>query len=720
MIDPRKTHRPSGRTSIVSHPDRSLASRLTRTTLLEPTTREVGARPIRWSLLALPLVVAGLVFAVREVGRVERVLAAEGSRAARVIVYELKPGTDVRVPIEPGTEVFRIVAHAVRKTSLTNVPHDARLLITASGERGTRTDDIRFAAPGTTARVTPEDSELVVGDPVAVNVDVHDLGRGELTIALTSIVEADGVLVRIYRREAVSGKQLVARPERLGPEGRAHLAKTAGELSWDELELAEQEVLLAARWKRVAALPHANKGLPTHAVAVSGPPMRATSGDVEPAITVFDLRGDERGAVLAHGKVVVRGRADGDEEAIVHATVRHLDGRVDEIDGKGEVTVEVAEGAEAGIELTRSTPGILSIRASDPNKLEGTGHVGAWRTTKARPAVVNAGNEPIVLRVSARRPVPRDAAGEVPIVLDATISAPSSGKEPNVFAKVADPKALDPKGVGGGPKDQTVTLRAMRARSIYERYDVRAPSSAPTASAVFHVLVPAGGSATLAPAEGEIDLSLAELDPGATPRPVRAWPADGPGPAVRKTGDQEWGGFVGRWPSNAGAFQSSEDGRTTIRIPHRLVPLPEPQTGTPSFRIKRPPAGDAITRNGRLFDPTTVSFEIDVPAGEALVLPVRAYAKEPLDLIAKIDGDVPDRRDRGVAERITTARKIAVTEEVRSIVVLGDDLPAGKHVLTFVPPPGKKAWVHLPWMPRPRLPGAPPPDPHWIEGDLED
>jgi hypothetical protein len=53
-------------------------------------------------------------------------------------------------------------------------------------------------------------------------------------------------------------------------------------------------------------------------------------------------------------------------------------------------------------------------------------------------------------------------------------------------------------------------------------------------------------------------------------------------------------------------------------------------------------------------------------------------------------------------------------------VVLGDDLEPGTHVLTFTPPPGKKAWVHLPWMIHPRKPGSPPPDPHWIDGDLDD
>jgi hypothetical protein len=150
------------------------------------------------------------------------------------------------------------------------------------------------------------------------------------------------------------------------------------------------------------------------------------------------------------------------------------------------------------------------------------------------------------------------------------------------------------------------------------------------------------------------------------------------------------------------------------------VPVIEPEPKAPSFRIKRPDAADIITRHGQTFDPSTVTYEIEVPKGEPLVLPVRIFTNEKMDIVAKIDGDVPDRKPIGVAERVTTPRLMTVNDEMKSIVVLGDDLPPGKHFLTFVPPAGKKAWIHLPWVPKPRLPGSPPREPHWIEGDLED
>lgn len=698
-LNPRRS-----RTSIVSHPERSLASRLTRLSILEPTTREVGVKPVRWSLLALPLVAFGLVFAVREVSRVEKVLSAEGSRAQRVIVYELRPGGELRVPIEPGTEVFRVVAHAMRKGALSNTLHEAQLVFTAKGDKGTRTDEVKFAAPGTTGRVTPEDAAFIVGDPVAINVDTHGLGTGELKVALASIADADGVLIRVYRREHLDDKAVAGRPSHLRDEGKSRLAHHAGEVDWDELDPAEQALLLGARWRRVAALPNANKGVVTRAIAVAGATMSDGVADPDPALVSYDVRADERVAVIAHGKTVVRARAEGDAESKVVATVRHMDGRVDNIEGKGEITIDVSSDDEVGIEITRQSPGLLSLRGTDPNKLETPGRVAAWRADKDRPVVIRAGAEPLVLRVSARRAVPRNAVETFSVVLDATITSADG------FQTV---------GVAPAP-NQSVTLKAERARSVYDRYDGREPSAAPTSTAVFHLMVPAKGTLTLTPVDGTVDVSISELDPGGPPRPIPAYGADKPYPKVQKVGDVEWGGYVPRRPSNFTAFEAVADGRLVVRVPHRLIPVKEPETKAPSFRIKRPEAADTLMRNKRLFDPTTVEFEIDVPAGEALILPVRAFAHEKMDLVAKVDGEVVARKSIGAAERVTTARKFTVEDEVRTVVVLGDDLTPGKHILTFSPPAGKKAWIHLPWTAKPRLPGAPPPDPHWIEGDLED
>ena len=56
-----------------------------------------------------------------------------------------------------------------------------------------------------------------------------------------------------------------------------------------------------------------------------------------------------------------------------------------------------------------------------------------------------------------------------------------------------------------------------------------------------------------------------------------------------------------------------------------------------------------------------------------------------------VDGDAPQRKRFGAPERITTTRTIPVNQEVRAVLVLGDDLRSGQHVITFAIPPGKKA-----------------------------
>ena len=673
----------------------SMASRLTRLSLLTPTTREVGARKVRWSLLLLPVLVVGLVFGIREVSRIERVLAAEGSRAARAIVYEIKPGGELEVPIEPGTDVFRIVVHAMRPKSagaLSPQPHVAHLVLVAQGAQSTRTDDVSLEIPGSAARVNPEESSIVVSDPQAVNVDVHGVGPGKLVIRLGAIEGAEAALVRVYRRDALQRPEILRRTDRIDELASQRLARRLGEVDWFELDEPEQQALLSARWRKVAALPD-SKGLVTHAIAIAPAPPRVIEAGEDASTTSADLREDERLAFVAAGPTTLKVRADGDPDAALVALLRQEDGTDTTVDGRGEMSIEIAAGRTVGVELSRGTPGVLSVRATDAAKLEPSTHAIAWRTTPQRPAIVTAGSAPILLRVAARRPVPRNAKEEATITLDATIAAPGSNPE-------------------------TALLRAQRPRSIYDRYDAKAPVDAPTTSAVFHLLIPAGATATLTPEGSPLDLSLSELDPSATPRPVMSYAADASPPKTTKIGDVDWGGYVPRRPSNVASFDPSA--RMLLRLPHRLVARTESPTKAPSFRVKRPDAGDTIVINKKTFDPSTVTFEIDVPSGEALVLPVRIFSKEPLDVIARVDGEIPDRRLEGTAERITTARKIAVKDEVRSIVVLGDDLAPGTHMLTFTPPPGKLAWIHLPWEPKPRLPGSPPPDPHWIEGDLED
>jgi hypothetical protein len=688
-VEPPRSARPPVRPEV----RRSEPSRLTRVSLLEPLHREAGARPLRLGLLLVPALLGGLVLAVREIAGVEQVLAAEGARAQRVVVYELPVGGELHARVDPGTDVVRVVVHALRRGgSLAPQPHVARMLVHARGIRGEASDDLALPLPGTATRAAPEDHDVVVGDPLAFNVDLHDVGAGDLAISLAGVEGADAVAIRLYLRNAVEGEALARRGARIDEAGRRHLAVRAGELGFLDVDPEEQDDLLRSRWRKASADRASGSQLRTLAITLARRPERATELAPEPADQTVDLRGDERAAWVVRGPETLRLTADGDEQATVAAMVRDEDGTTRVEEGPGEVVVRVEAGHRAGVEATRTSPGVLSLRASEPRGVEPSGHAVAWRATTLRPLIVDAGRSPLVLRMSTRRPLPRGAAEPTEVALDATL--------------------LSPEG------EQPTTLRAQRTRSRFDRYESRDPVEAPTESAVFHVVVPAGGSVRLAPHEGTLDVSLSELDPEATPRPVAAYPVDKPPKPFAEVGAVQWTGYVPRRPSNADEL--GPEARVVVRTPRRFVEVTTPPTRAPTFRIKRPESWEALVIDKRLFDPHTVSYEIDLPPGEPLVLPVRVFAREPLDVVARVDGDVPDRRASGFVERVTTPRSIAVEREVRTVVVLGDDLAPGTHVLTFTPPPGKKAWIHLPWTIKPRLPGTPPRDPHWIEGDLED
>jgi hypothetical protein len=663
-----------------------------------PRTYKLGARRYRWSLLLFPIFVVGLALAVRDVSRVERTLAAEGTKAARVIVYELATGAELRIPIEPGTDVFRVVAHAMRRgNTLAPSGHVAHLTIQATGDQGSLKDDLSLTMPGTTERVTPEDRDLSVGDPVSLNVDVHGVGVGEMTVSLRAIEGADGALVRVYRRDALHALDAVRRTEHVDEERRAHFAHRAGELDWVDLDEAEQLAILGARWKKVGAF-RGSRDLTARAIALA-PPLASGGGTkIDAPIGVVSIRGDERAAFMARGPTSVHGTAQGDPEAPVAATVRYEDGTVANVEAKGELLLKVPDGNTVGIELSSASAKPIEVRAADPQRIEPPTHAVYWRATPTLPAIVTAGTSALVVRVTARRPVPRSATQPVSIELVATVASAAGAT-------------------------QATPINVTRARSPFDRYETREPMEAPTEKAVFYVIIPAGGTATLTPARTPIDLSLAELDPGAPPRTVASFGPSQARPAVEKVGEVDWTGFVSRRPSNSRAFEPNAHG--IVRIAHRLVPAPRTVERAPSFRILRPRAGETKTIDKRIFDSASVTLDIEVTRDIPITLPVHLYSAEPIDIVARIDGGNPKRRALAVAERVTTARRISVQGEVKAIVVLGDDLAPGRHTLTFDVPEGKKAWVHVPWLvrhapPRPKKNVEPADEaPRWVEGDFD-
>lgn len=645
----------------------------------------------RWVVALLAIaVVASVVFAVREMARIERALAAEGAKAVRVVVYEMKPGQELRVPVEARTDVFRIVVHAVRVGApIDREPHAVSLDLSMRGERGSRSETLSLAAPGSIDRVTAEDRELSAGDPIGVNVDAHGIGAGEMTLRLGSVARADSLLVRVYRREALDPGDILRRRAHVDDDRGERLARRAGEIDWIDLDDDEREALTAARWLKVAAS-NAGSDVRVRAIALAPQHASARTHDL-PSIGTFATSADRHVAVVAHGAVTVAARASEAAADIVAAIVDE-DGSTRVEHGTGSIAIDVAAGRVESIDLSTSAHE-LHVVASDPRLVESPSRVATWRSNAARPVVVEAGSDPLVLRVAARRAVPVGDDSPATVALEATIAAP------------------------GAPEQKSSLAQAV-VRSRYDRYDGANDRYAPTERAFYHLVVPSGARATLTPNDGELDLSLAELDPRAPPRPAETRPAGRDEARVVELGAAEWEGFVARRPSNLETF--GPDARGFVRVAHRFVVLP-PRAAAPSsavVHVARPQTQKALRMHHRTFVPAGASIAIDVPAGRPLVLPMRVFSKEHADVVAQIDGERPKRRASGAAVRVTTSRSISVDGEVRTAIVLGDDLAPGRHVVTLVAPPGKSVWFSAPWV-RGAGTRAKASQTRWVTGDFE-
>ena len=149
-----------------------------------------------------------------------------------------------------------------------------------------------------------------------------------------------------------------------------------------------------------------------------------------------------------------------------------------------------------------------------------------------------------------------------------------------------------------------------------------------------------------------------------------------------------------------------------MRVARRIVDVPRPEAVPPSFRVNRPWNAGAIVRGGALYEPASQRFAVDVRGRGPIVLPVRIYAPRAVDVSVRVDGGTPRRRAIGLVERVTVPRVMTAVDEVRSAIVLGDDLEPGLHTLSFEVPRGKRAWVHLPWA------STYVRHPHWVENEF--
>jgi hypothetical protein len=328
--------------------------------------------------------------------------------------------------------------------------------------------------------------------------------------------------------------------------------------------------------------------------------------------------------------------------------------------------------------VTLRAPGSLDAQEAVPATAprDDLRPVAYYRALPDRPVVVSAGPEPLVVRVSARRALARSVPDASALVLTASFEAP-------------------------GHETLTSNFQATVDRSAHDRYASLDGDLAPSEPAVFYVLVPADGHATLRPVEGPVDVSLSELDPSAPPR---SRPPRSEGDASEPEADPS-PAFAFRRPSNAADF--GPDARGVVLVASRATASAPPPPQPPSTRmglarVVRPRVPEILHRHGRLFEPASVRFTVDAGPGP-VVLAAQIVSGARTHVVASIDGGQPRRRWAGIAQRLTRSVAVTVDGEARATVVIGDDLQPGAHELSFAASPSTPVWVHFPWVHR----GAP-------------
>jgi len=568
---------------------------------------------LRRSATALSVVLGlGTAQAIREVSRTEQSLARDGAAGARVVTSVLEPGLRLRVPVEPNTDVVRLVVHAFGDRSPDPEVHTARLSFHARGSLGSRDESVEVPAPGTSRRAVAEDASVVVYDPMAVNLDVHGIGSGELVMTLESLRGARGLLVRSYRREAVPVLDAIRRRTSLGESKRERLARRAGEADWVDLSTTDRSTLLGARWRRLAPLPDSQQATTWKTISLrAAPPDEASSAP--------------------------------------HAPESAVD----------------APSASAG-EAVRY-----------------------FRVTPERPLVVASSGPPLVLRLSARRPLPNESTAPARIALIA------------LFTKSGSPAV-------------TSTLSAEVGPSTEDRYEVPKDERVPSERAVFHLLVPPAGAVSVSSADGPVDVVLSELDPEASPRPLRPRYGDSEPAPSGEPQALAWKGFVARIPTNASAFAEELSG--ILRLAPRSI---DPKLGTAEklavVHAARPARVSSIRRDGYVFVSSEAPVFVQLRNDRPGLAPMRLFSDAPTDVVIRVDGGRPGRRNAFAPRVVTTSRRLRVDGETRATLVLGDDLSSGKHALSFEANPGTRVWVHLPWVRRPGREQRS----EWISGDFD-
>ena len=661
--------------------------------VLEPQIRRFAARLYIGAALVVALLALGALVAVRELAVIEPMLAAEGANAARAVVYELPVGAELHVPIEPRTDVLRFVIHAYGPSGMAFTPHAAKLTLTLRGDRASRTEEIHADLPGLRSRVTPESAAVGVGDPVPIEVDVHDVGVGELVVKLAELANADGLLVRAYRREQLSQAEATLRDTALDRAKKDELAKWTWELGWDELTPAERVAVLSARWKRVGALRGASADLRSTTVAISVPPPRESPASREEMLGRIALRGDEKIVMLVHVGVKVRFLSD--EATTLRAASRDSNGVEQIKSAAGQVEVGPFEDVRS-VELGAARDVVVEVRTSNAEEVEWLGWTNVWRSTPSRPVIVESPDGDRVVRVSLRKPMARQEAKIVHLGVVIELSG------------------------GGLPAPLFETFSANRPRSRVDRYQDFDSPEAPSERVVFFLALPRGASALITPADATpLDISLAELDETQMPLPMPTRAPDAAPPLIIPETEDAPSAFVARRPSNARVFEPTA--QRVVRTARWFAPAPPaPPPFTVALAHVKHTGVDRAERSGRQFDGIAKPFELETETRRPLFIPIVAAFDAPTKITVRVERDPIVRPRPALFARWTLPRTMDVgPKEMRATFVIGDDVPPGGKLrlrLVAASPPARGAHqlVGLPWVSARAI------GPRWLAGAFEE
>jgi hypothetical protein len=658
---------------------------------LSPRVQDLRARGrLIAAALALPLLVAGTVSIVKRFSAIDRVLAAEGANAVRGVVYELPRGGKLVVPIEPDTDLLRFVVSAYRwGQPLPLTPRHVKIAIHGQGSR-MRDEVVEIDLPGIRTHISAEDPKLQIADPLALSFDVHDLGVGEAMLTLEDVLEADGVLVRAYRREHLAPTDAQFRKQVLDPAQKDHLATWAWEPGWNELANVERDSLLATRWRKIGAIRGASGDLRSHPVAFSPPPLKTSPVRVGTHLGNVSVRKEERVAVLLRGGALMR--AQSDPGIHLRATIRATDGTETKLAGDGVLEVTVGNGDVHAIEWWSEEEAIVSFGALDAAPVEWLGRTNAYRVQGPTALEIASLDAARAVRVGLRRPLARGGTPIVPVTVRVDLD--------------------DAKG-----KQTARAFRADVARSRVDRYDGDDPRESPTDPATFYVRVPQGGRAAISSVDGApVDMTLSELDDRAAPEALETRPMDAELPRFRLGGEHTWDGWVPRQPSNIASF--ARDGQFMLRIGRTIVekPPPPPAFGplAPAIAHVKHTVTVFTEKDGQRFDAIDKPFEIDPDAPRPLFVPVVFHAEEPAHVVLELEIDPKHSFRAGLIEHLTRSRSVDVSPgNTRTTFTIGDDLPPGRHRLR-VTSTSKRLSVLLPWASTHAL------GPRWLAGAFEE